>query len=37
MKTWRGYNLLDLFLIGLGVVVVTTSGILFGSKLFGLN
>lgn len=34
MKTWRGYNLLDLFLIGLGVVVVTTSGILFGSKWF---
>ena len=32
MKNWRGYNLLDLLLIGLGVIVVTISGILFGSK-----
>lgn len=31
MKTWNGYNLLDLLLIGMGVVVVTVSGILFGS------
>jgi len=32
MKTWKGYNFIDLFLILLGVCVVTTSGILFGSK-----
>ena len=32
MKTWKGYNLLDLILIGTGVIVITVSGILFGSK-----
>ena len=32
MKTWKGYNFLDLILICIGVVVVTVSGILFGSK-----
>lgn len=31
MKTWKGYNILDLFLISFGVIVVTTFGILFGS------
>ena len=32
MKTWNGYNILDLILICFGVVVVTTFGIIFGSK-----
>ena len=32
MKTWKGYNLLDLILILTGMVVVTISGILFGSE-----
>ena len=32
MKTWKGYNVLDLLLIGFGVIVVTISGILFNSK-----
>jgi nicotinamide mononucleotide transporter len=32
MKTWKGYNLLDLILISSGVCVVFVSGILFGSK-----
>lgn len=32
MKTWKGYNILDLILILTGMVVVTISGILFGSK-----
>jgi len=32
MKTWKGYNILDLILISIGVIAVTTSGILFGSK-----
>ena len=31
-KTWKGYNILDLILISLGVVIVTTSSILFKSK-----
>ncbi|MBE5738425.1 MAG: nicotinamide mononucleotide transporter [Clostridiales bacterium] len=32
MKNWKGYNILDLFLIGLGVIVVTVAGIWFNSK-----
>lgn len=32
MKTWKGYNILDLILILVGIVTVTISGILFGSK-----
>lgn len=32
MKTWKGYNILDLILISLGVIVVTISGIIFDSK-----
>lgn len=32
MKTWKGYNLIDLILIGLGISAVTISGILFNSK-----
>ena len=32
MKTWKGYNLVDLILIGLGITIVTISGILFNSK-----
>lgn len=32
MKTWKGYNILDLFLISLGIISVTIAGILFGSK-----
>lgn len=32
MKTWKGYSILDLILILTGIVVVTTTGILFGSK-----
>ena len=32
MKTWKGYNIVDLILIGLGVTVVTISGIVFNSK-----
>lgn len=32
MKTWKGYNILDLILILTGIIVVTISGILFESK-----
>lgn len=32
MKTWKGYNILDLFLIVSGIIVVSVSGILFHSK-----
>ena len=32
MKTWKGYNLIDLILLISGIVAVTVSGILFGSK-----
>jgi len=32
MKTWKGYNVIDLILISLGVIVVAISGILFNSK-----
>ena len=32
MKTYKGYNILDLILIVSGIVAVTISGILFGSK-----
>ena len=32
MKTWKGYNIVDLILISSGIIVVTISGILFGSK-----
>lgn len=32
MKTWNGYNILDLILILTGIGTVTISGILFGSK-----
>lgn len=32
MKNWKGYNFIDLILIGLGVIVVSVSGVLFGSK-----
>lgn len=32
LKTWRGYNILDLILISLGVVTVTITGIVFHSK-----
>lgn len=32
MKTWKGYNFLDLILILVGMATVTISGILFGSK-----
>ena len=31
MKTWKGYNILDLILILTGIIVVTITGILFGS------
>lgn len=34
LKTWNGYNIIDLFLILTGVIVVTVSGILFGSPWF---
>lgn len=32
MKTWKGYNLLDLFLVLSGVIVLVVSGILLGSE-----
>ena len=32
MKTWKGYNFVDLILLGLGIGAVTISGILFNSK-----
>ena len=32
MKNWRGYNIVDLILIMVGIITVTVSGILFGSK-----
>lgn len=32
MKTWKGYNFVDFILIISGIVVVTVSSILFGSK-----
>ncbi len=32
LKTWKGYNLLDLILISLGLITVITTGILFQSK-----
>lgn len=32
MKTWKGYNLLDLILLLSGIIVVSISGLLFGSK-----
>lgn len=32
MKTWKGYTFLDLILILTGIVVVTISGVFFGSK-----
>lgn len=32
MKNWKGYNIVDLILISLGVIVVTVSGIMFKSK-----
>lgn len=32
MKTWKGYNLLDLILISTGIIVVTITGIIFGSS-----
>jgi len=32
MKNWKGYNILDLILISLGVIAVTVSGIIFKSK-----
>ena len=32
MKTWKGYNILDLVLILLGLVTVITTGIIFSSK-----
>ena len=32
MRTWKGYNILDLVLISVGVVVVSISGILFHTK-----
>lgn len=31
MKTWKGYNILDLILILTGIIVVTITGIVFGS------
>lgn len=31
MKTWKGYNILDLIFILTGIIVVTITGILFGS------
>lgn len=31
-KEWRGYNLLDLFLLGLGVVTILTVSIIFHTK-----
>ena len=31
MKTWKGYNILDLLLILTGLITVTVSGVLFGS------
>lgn len=34
MKNWKGYNLLDLFLILLGVIVVTFSGFYFHSPFY---
>ena len=34
MKTWKGYNILDVFLISFGIVAVTVSGILFRSSWF---
>lgn len=34
LKTWRGYNLLDLLLLLSGVIAVTVTGILFNSKWF---
>ncbi|MBR7172475.1 MAG: nicotinamide mononucleotide transporter [Clostridia bacterium] len=32
MKTWKGYNFVDFILIFSGIVVVTVSSVLFGSK-----
>lgn len=32
MKNWKGYNIIDLILIFTGIIVVTISGILFGSS-----
>lgn len=32
IKTWRGYNILDLCLISIGIISVTISGVLFQSK-----
>lgn len=32
MKTWKGYNIIDFILIFTGLVVVTTSGIIFKSS-----
>ncbi|MBE6124603.1 MAG: nicotinamide mononucleotide transporter [Erysipelotrichaceae bacterium] len=32
MKSWRGYTLLDLFLIGFGIIAVTASSIIFNSS-----
>ena len=34
MKTWKGYNFLDLILISLGMIVVLTTGIVFHSQWF---
>jgi len=32
LKTWKGYNIIDLVLISLGLITVITTGILFSSK-----
>jgi len=32
MKTWKGYNILDLILISLGIVFVITTGVIFSSQ-----
>lgn len=32
MKSWKGYNVLDFILLFSGIVIVSISGILFGSK-----
>lgn len=34
LKTWRGYNWLDLVLILSGITAVTITGVVFGSKWF---
>ena len=34
LKSWKGYNIIDLILIVSGIVVVSVSGLLFHSKWF---